>query len=773
MHATSDLAHETLRLIPLLPLIGAALNGFFGFHLQRRFGERPVGLIAVFASLGAFAVAVAAVARLAGLPVDSRSLVDHVWTLFDVGQYLDMGELHVNLAFHLDPLSAVMVLVVTGVGSLIHIYSMGYMHGDKSYWRFFSYLNLFMFAMLLLVLGDNFIVMFFGWEGVGLCSYLLIGFWYSNRDYAKAGMKAFVVNRVGDFGFLAGLLTLVWGLSDVARQPQEKIRSAHAAVIAAEVRFDAHHGVNAHVKKKTYDAKAITARSMPDHRVVAGSLAFRTLESRKGELEILRQRKLLGLGFLTIVCICFFIGACGKSAQIPLYTWLPDAMAGPTPVSALIHAATMVTAGVYMVARLNFLFALSNGAMTVVTVVGALTALFAATIGFFQYDIKKVLAYSTVSQLGFMFMGVGSGAFAMGIFHLMTHAFFKACLFLGAGSIILGMHHRQDMREMGGIKKYMKATWLTFLVATVTIAGIPPLAGFASKDEILWNLFRNANTIVPGELIWAIAWLTAGCTAFYMFRLYYMTFTGDNRALAASKHAEAHGHGHDAHDAHSDGHHALTEIHESPKTMTIPLMILAGLSLVAGFFQMPFVTHFFDAWMEPVFRGTAHLVQNHKPYGHGIEAGLAIASVAIALVGILVVARRFYKDNASSVPARMLANPRWAAVHRVLHNKYYVDEAYDAAVVRPTVQATEAFARFDLRVIDFLVNMWSPIGRFFAWVHGLADKYVVDGLVDALANGTIAAGRKLKTVQTGRIQNYALGVLVGVVALSLALVAVL
>jgi NADH-quinone oxidoreductase subunit L len=627
--------------------------------------------------------------------------------------------------------------------------------------------------MLLLVLGDNFIVRFFGWEGVGLCSYLLIGFWYSNRDYAKAGMKAFVVNRVGDLGFLAGLLTLVWGLSGVAKEPQAKIQSAHAAVVTAESKWEVQRGM--HFDGDLNAAvKAALAKPMPDHRAMAGSLAFRTLEKRKGELEILRQRKLLGLGFLTIVCICFFIGACGKSAQIPLYTWLPDAMAGPTPVSALIHAATMVTAGVYMVARLNFLFALSNGAMTVVTVVGALTALFAATIGFFQYDIKKVLAYSTVSQLGFMFMGVGSGAFAMGIFHLMTHAFFKACLFLGAGSVILGMHHRQDMREMGGLKKYMKATWATFLVATVAIAGIPPFAGFASKDEILWNLFRNANTIVPGEIIWAIAWLTAGCTAFYMFRLYYMTFTGDNRALAKAREEERiHHAGTQEQSHHADGHHALTEIRESPKTMTIPLMILAGLACVAGFLQMPFVTHYFDAWLEPVFRGSARLVQNHKPYGHGIEAGLAIASVAIALVGILVVARRLYKDNASPAPARLLAIPRWARIHRVLHNKYYVDEAYDRAVVQPTVRASGGLARFDLGVIDFLVNMWSPIGRVVAWVHGLADKYLVDGLVNAISDGVIAAGRKLKTVQTGRIQNYALGVLVGVVALSLALVLVL
>src|SRR5436190_1817614 len=578
-----------LWLIPAFPLLGTALNAFLGARLQKKFGKGAVHAIAVGAMVLSCVVADIALIKMLGAEPAGRFFENHLWTMFQ------SGTLKVDLSFGLDPLGMVMTMIVTHVATLIHIYSIGYMADEPAYWRFFFWLNLFVFSMLLLVMGSNFVVMFFGWEGVGLCSYGLIAFWYEDIEKAKAGMKAFVVNRFGDFGFVIGLFILFWSLSG-AWAP----------------------GTNKYVPEKALSGRILgTAPDRPkmapgDIRL-GPTLEFRELRNQvadesTGMAERLKGMTFWGFPVIALICILFFVGAAGKSAQIPLYVWLPDAMAGPTPVSALIHAATMVTAGVYMVARLNFLFALSPAAMTVVAAVGCLTAIFAASIGFFQYDIKKVLAYSTVSQLGFMFIGVGVGAYWAGIFHLMTHAFFKACLFLGSGSVILACHHEQDMRKMGGLRDYTPLTRWTYFAACLAIAGFPWASGFYSKDEILWKAWTAdglANHWI-GPAIWLVGTVAALGTSFYMFRSYFMTFTGsyrggeghedkerleDPHAMSAHLHAGAadaapsHGaavaqvqatdapHQHDAshgaaavHDDH--GHHGGGLPQESPKTMT-------------------------------------------------------------------------------------------------------------------------------------------------------------------------------------------------------------
>ena len=634
---------STLWLVPLLPILGAVINAAVGWRLQRspmgkelskklHIGSLSVSGIAMGAMALSFGLAVWHVIQLVGLPETQRNMLCHMWPMVRVGSF----DLSFDLS--LDPISAVMLLVVTGVGLLIHIYAGGYMETEPSYWRFFSYLNLFIFAMLLLILGDNFFVMFFGWEGVGLCSYLLIGFWYKDYKKATAGTKAFLTNRVGDFGFLAGLFILLWALggswteqgyrSDVTPRlvPVVVDAAGHSDHAQSGHGEDANHDEHgaAHEKahaapKRNHPTPGKTASSLGIHDIGKAYLTFTsfpgakvyidgdtskpltvpfvrkefplnsastkhsfvvamggaTQDLRLDHIELtpgketilspvgpvlsfrdlsnqlliqdtvtgkqpfkdgLAGKTLWGVAVITLACLGFFIGATGKSAQIPLYVWLPDAMAGPTPVSALIHAATMVTSGVYMVARLNFLFSMSPTASGVVALVGALTAIFAATIGFFQYDIKRVLAYSTVSQLGFMFIGVGVGVYWAGIFHVMTHAFFKACLFLTAGSVIHGMHavehdadRAQDMRVMGGLKTQMPLTRIAYLVAclAITAAPIPMFAGFWSKDEILWKAFTTENTgFVPGMLIWAIGLVAAIGTSFYMWRSYYLTFTG-------------------------------------------------------------------------------------------------------------------------------------------------------------------------------------------------------------------------------------------------------
>jgi NADH-quinone oxidoreductase subunit L len=498
---------DNVWLIPLFPLIGFLINGLLGKKIKN---ETVIGSIGAFAVLCSFIVSVMTFLKLIGLPAEERVVNVKIFT------WMTAGNFNADIAFLIDPLSCLMLLVVTGIGFLIHVYSIGYMHGEEGFYRFFAYLNLFVFSMLLLVMGNNLLLMFVGWEGVGLCSYLLIGYYFHKKSAGDAGKKAFVMNRVGDFGFLLGTFALFWYMGQT-----HNIWTIQFTEMAA----------NAHL--------------LPTG------------------------------GIVTVITLCFFLGATGKSAQIPLYTWLPDAMEGPTPVSALIHAATMVTAGVYMIGRMSYLFIRSPETMTVIAVIGGCTALFAATIGTAQNDIKRVLAYSTVSQLGYMFLAMGVGAFTAGIFHLMTHAFFKACLFLGSGAVIHSMHgalhhihshdDAQDMRNMGGLKKYMPLTFMTFLIATIAIAGIPGFAGFFSKDEILWLAFANPLHGDLNKLLWGLGAGAALLTAFYMFRLVFMTFFGKCRIKEG---AEQH-------------------LHESPMVIVIPLIVLALLSIVGGYIGVP------------------------------------------------------------------------------------------------------------------------------------------------------------------------------------------
>src|SRR5580700_8981728 len=500
-----------LWLVPLLPLAGAAINGFFG----RRASKKAISTIALVFCGAAFAMALFIAANFSSASAPYS---------YELAHWLRSGAFSVDFSFYLDQLSLVMLLVVTGVGFLIHIYSVGYMWDDPSYYRFFAYLNLFMFFMLTLVLAGNYLQMFIGWEGVGLASYLLIGFWFTKDSAASAGKKAFIVNRIGDFGFMIALFLLI-----------------------------------KHFGSLNFDQVFGAVTSLPTEAA--------------------------GAGLLTAIGILLMVGACGKSAQIPLYIWLPDAMEGPTPVSALIHAATMVTAGVYMVSRSHLIFERAPTALTVVAIIGTLTAFFAATIGITQTDIKKVLAYSTVSQLGYMFMACGAGAFSAGIFHLMTHAFFKGLLFLGAGSVIHAVGGEQNMRKMGGLKTYIPITFTTMLIATLAISGIPPLAGFWSKDEILWKAYQ-ANPVY-----WAVGVITAFITSFYMFRLLFMTFWGDYKGIKVDDHGHAH-----ATQGHGDHDHA--EPHESPMVMLVPLIILAILSTIGGLVG---IHNGFEHFLEPVF----------------------------------------------------------------------------------------------------------------------------------------------------------------------------
>src|SRR5712692_1276702 len=547
-----------LWLIPVLPLAGAAINGFFG----KKSSKRTVSVVGLFFSGAAFAWALWVAALFSSLSLPYQEFVAH---------WIRSGNFTADFALYLDQLSLIMLLVVTGVGFLIHIYSVGYMWDDPSYYRFFAYLNLFMFFMLTLVLANNYLLMFIGWEGVGLASYLLIGFWFTKDSAASAGKKAFIVNRIGDFGFLISLFLLI----------------RHFGSLTFEQVF---HGI---------------APMSPETA---------------------------GAGVLTAVGLLLMVGACGKSAQIPLYVWLPDAMEGPTPVSALIHAATMVTAGVYMVARSHVIFERAPIALTVVAVIGTLTAFFAATIGMAQTDIKKVLAYSTVSQLGYMFMACGVGAFSAGIFHLMTHAFFKGLLFLAAGSVIHAVGGEQDMRKMGGLRSYIPVTFGTMFIATLAIAGIPPFAGFWSKDEILWKTYSSPH---GSWIFWLIGVITAFITSFYMFRLLYMTFFGDYRGASAHDgHASRAGapapHGHE---------HGHGEPHESPWVMLGPLVILAVLSFVGGWVG---IHHTFENFLAPVFhgagRGRAVLVTGEEAAKifemERLEWSFTGISVAAALLGL-------------------------------------------------------------------------------------------------------------------------------------------
>jgi NADH-quinone oxidoreductase subunit L len=636
------MAFEFVAVAVFLPLAGFIINGLLGSKIKN---ELAVGIIGSGTVGASFVIASVLFVQMLGAHAEERL---HIVELF---RWIDAGSLHISVAYQVDPLSILMMLIVTGVGFLIHVYSIGYMHGDGGYWRFFAYLNLFIFMMLNLVMADNFLLMFLGWEGVGLCSYLLIGFWY-DRKFEKgttgdAAKKAFIVNRVGDFGFLIGMFLLF----------------------------------------STF-----------------GTLTFSGVFAQAAGFPV-------GAPVLTWITLALFFGATGKSAQIPLFVWLPDAMAGPTPVSALIHAATMVTAGVYMVARCSLLYALSPVTLEVVAIIGACTALFAATIGLVQNDIKKVLAYSTISQLGYMFLALGVGAFSAGIFHVLTHAFFKALLFLGSGAVIHAMHEEQDIRKMGGLKEALPTTFRTFLVATIAIAGIPPLSGFFSKDEILWKAFAGGHTV-----LWLMGLAGAGVTAFYMFRLLALTFEGEKR-WDAGKHP-----------------------HEAPPSMTIPLMILAFLSAVGGFVGIPASLgggNAIEQWLEPVFDRAQMVVSISSHPSEVTEYVLMLLSVGVAVAGI-VLARSWYLRR-KEVPGTL--SERFAGAYRLLLNKYYVDEAYDAVIVNPAVKGSEKllWKGVDVGIIDWCVNTGAQ-------------------LVGLLS-------RTIRVVQTGLAQSYVFVFLLGVVAI--------
>jgi len=630
-----------LWLIPVLPLIGAAINGVFGKHLSKT-------AIAVIAS-GAVGLSflISARAFFAMLSVSELPIIRDYFT------WIQSGRFQANFGFMLDHLSGLMILIVTGVGFLIHVYSAGYMAHEEGYYRYFAYLNLFVFFMLTLVLANNYLLMFVGWEGVGLCSYLLIGFWFTRKSAADAGKKAFVVNRVGDFGFVLAIIFIFW----------------------------------------TFDR-----------------IDFAGVFGRLADGSAFPVEQLGNVGVLTVIGLLLFVGAAGKSAQFPLYVWLPDAMEGPTPVSALIHAATMVTAGVYMVARSAAIYNHAPGALLVIAVVGAFTAIFAASIGLVQTDIKKVLAYSTVSQLGYMFLACGAGAYAAGVFHLMTHAFFKALLFLGAGSVIHGMGGLQDIRKMGGLRHQMPWTYRTFLVGTVAIAGIPPLAGFFSKDAVLWGVWNYATY---GKILWTVGVIAAAFTSFYMFRLLILTFYGSPRYT------------------HHDVHH----VHESPKSMLIPLVVLAILSIVAGWVGIPPVLGGGNQ-IEHFLSAEAHETASESA-GHSTEELLLMAVSTGAALGGLFLAYLFYVAR-PSLPAVLATKAH--SMYSIVLNKYYVDELYDAVIVWPVVRTSREF-------------LWKFV-----------DTIVIDGTVNGVGKLVRGSAGALRRMQSGYVRTYAGWIFLGGVA---------
>jgi NADH-quinone oxidoreductase subunit L len=738
-------------LIPFLPAAGAAINGLVGI---RSFSRRVAGMLACVTMTAALGISMVAFWQLLALPAADRALdVTLAQWIPSIPLQLRsgaIGSMQISWGFRLDPLSALMLLVVTGIGTLIHVYSTAYMADEPrgGVARFFCYLNLFCFFMLVLVLGNNFLVMFVGWEGVGLCSYLLIGYWYEKKSASDAGRKAFITNRVGDWGFVLGVF-LIYS--------------------------------------------------------VFGTFDFRAVQNAAATMPV----ETANFGVLSSICLLLFVGATGKSAQIPLYVWLPDAMEGPTPVSALIHAATMVTAGVYMVGRNAVLFSHAPMVMEVIAIVGVLTALMAASIGLVQYDIKRVLAYSTVSQLGYMFTAMGVGAFSAGVFHLMTHAFFKALLFLGSGSVIHAMSGEQDMRRMGGLKKYLPVTFATMMTGTLAISGIFPLSGFFSKDEILFNAFLS------NKAVWVVGIITAMMTAFYMFRLMSMTFFGGYRGPAweaadpakdtrlAATHgaphpADTHAHGHASEPAHElahgpaephdaptgHGHGPWHGPHESPRPMTLPLMALAIGAAVAGFVGVPAVIgvpigvpNAIEHFLEPSFtagRVEAGVVQHGATSENGaagaessepaasssIELGLMLFSLLVAVVGIAAA----YKVYVVSPEISDHLAERWAGAHRTLANKYYVDELYNATVVSGTFGLGRDLWTFDRRVVDGAVNGTGWVTVIGAWFSGLTDRTVVDGAVNLIGRICEEASFWFRKLQTGLVQNYALLMLFGVFA---------
>jgi NADH-quinone oxidoreductase subunit L len=691
-----------LSLIIFAPLAGAAINWFLGRRLR---DERFIGFVACGSVAISTIVAFYLAFQSGGALRTETPLLDHIWT------WLQVGNFHADFALAMDRLSGTYVLFITFVGFLIHVFAVGYMRGDAGFYRFFAFLNLFMFAMLTLVLADNFVLMFVGWEGVGLCSYLLIGYYFDRKEAGDAAKKAFITNRIGDWGFVLGIMLTFF--------------------VTGSVSFFA----NPTAGEATQTALSFF-KSQPVDAFTAGAIFA---------------------GGATSIAVLLFIGACGKSAQIPLYVWLPDAMAGPTPVSALIHAATMVTAGVYMIVRCSEIFVHAPTAMFIVAIIGAATALFAATIGLAQNDIKKVLAYSTISQLGYMFLACGVGAFVAAIFHVITHAFFKALLFLGSGSVIHGMHHEQDMRRMGGLKKYMPITFATMLTGWMAISGVPIFAGFFSKDEILWKTWSAPAFSLPSttfsKLLWGIGALTALLTAVYMTRMMVMTFWGPERFR-------------EPHPAHEepDPHHGPVEPHESPWIMTVPLIVLAVLSTVGGFIGVPYALsslftdrdiNVIEHTLEPVVAqipagdhavGESHgaepvLTAPEETHAapaamHAVHSSeeiteermLAGVSVLIALLGIGAGWVLFQRRPLLQMP-------------RILENKYYVDEIYDAALIRPI----EAVSR---------EGLWK-----------IFDMGVIDGLLHSIGEAVTEAGRLARYLQAGFVRGYAAIILFGALIL--------
>ncbi|PXV60249.1 NADH-quinone oxidoreductase subunit L [Dysgonomonas alginatilytica] len=587
-------------LLLIFPLVGFLIN----LSVGKKIGRSLPGIIATAAVTGSFAISLFYFIQILST---GQAIEVHLF------QWVAFGEFSVNLAFVLDQLSLLWLLVVTGIGTLIHIYSIGYMHDDENVDRFFSYLNLFIFFMIVLVTANNLLVMFIGWEGVGLCSYLLIGFWYKNQQFNDAAKKAFIMNRIGDLGFLTGVFTLAY---------------LFKTVDFATLKL------------------ALSTTTTPETSALLGVAAF-----------------------------CLFIGAMGKSAQIPLYTWLPDAMAGPTPVSALIHAATMVTAGIFMITRLNFLFDLTPDIQYFIAIIGAVTALFAASIGIVQTDIKKVLAYSTVSQLGLMFLALGLGAYQIAVFHVITHAFFKACLFLGSGSVIHAMGGEQDMRKMGGLKGVMSITYITFLVSTLSISGIPPFAGFFSKDEIMLVAFQNS------PILWVVAMLASLLTAFYMFRVLYLTFFKEFRGTSEQK----------------------KHLHESPSSMTMPLIVLGVLATVGGLISLPFGYSWLNNYLSPIFSGS-DVVEAH---GFSTEQMVFMGvSTLIALIGMSLA---YYKYmTKSTVPEE---DEKITGFAKVLYNKYYIDEIYNTIFIKPIYAMSNFFNSIVESIITGVVFGFALIAK--------------------------------------------------------------
>jgi NADH-quinone oxidoreductase subunit L len=807
--------YKYIWLVPLLPLLGAAVNGLLGRKL--RFSETVIGGIAVGSVALAFLISLAAVysygfgghaqwpnpyvtsqdgfsfnwipggavsinqglhersaveaqkeaaERFAAMTPEERSHYQGVFVATNTTPRYAL--LNIEWSYQLDALSSIFMLVVTGVGLCIFIFATGYMHGETGFYRFFAYMGLFMFAMLVLVMGSNFLMMFVGWEGVGLCSYLLIGYYFDREEAANASRKAFITNRVGDFGFALAIFGII---------------AVFGSAQYTEV-FD-------------------QARAFP--------------------LETLGQ-----WGVLSWIALGLFVGACGKSAQLPLHVWLPDAMAGPTPVSALIHAATMVTAGLYMVTRTNVIFQHSQTMLLVVALVGAATAIFAATIGITQNDIKKVLAYSTVSQLGFMFMACGVGAFVIAIFHVMTHAFFKALMFLGAGSVIHGMHHEQDMRRMGGLKKYMPYTYWTFFAGWLAICGIIPFSGFWSKDEILWN--AASTTQIPlGWLIWLVGTIAAVCTAFYMTRLMAMTFWGRERFLEAraggeadEAHASAYDKGLAPHDAvhpsagdrprHEPGEHVHGAHipHESPPSMWVPLVVLAVLATIGGLVGVGPAFNFITGaehpggrlnivnWLNPIIwdpatgnfktaeGGHGEAAEGHEsapvaagehgsvPISHGFNLAHAVDNVVhshlvtewiFIIISLIAAGIGMLLGFLFYVWRPALPNiwaQRLRPLYHASYNKYWVDEFYGWAVTRRTMDAARAVFSFDSKIVDGVVNGLATVSRGFSRVVGGTDKYLVDGLVNTIGAFIVRLmSPLLRAAQTGFTQNYALVMVLG------------